>query len=96
MGSELKLYQKKLLKNNMILEVKVWEVTRSKNYLDGVKYSLIVIDFESNKKVLMDNHAPKGHHFHIDNMEFKYRFEGIDKLIEDFKLLVFEHLGVKL
>ena len=47
--------------------MKLWEVEKSKYYPDGVKYSLIFIDSNSNKKILMDNHKPKSHHYHIAN-----------------------------
>lgn len=76
--------------------MKLWEVPKTKKYPDGIKYSLIVIDPSSNKKVLMDNHTPKGHHYHIDEEEFYYLYSSIDQLIEDFKSLVKVHLGVSL
>jgi hypothetical protein len=44
----------------------------------------------------MDNHSPKGHHYHLDKSEFDYLFKDIDQLIEDFKVLVKIHIGVKL
>lgn len=44
----------------------------------------------------MDNHHPKGPHFHLDNDEFDYDYKSDDKLIEDFKKLVLQHIGEKL
>ena len=76
--------------------MKLWEVEKSKYYPDGVKYSLIFIDSNSNKKILMDNHKPKSHHYHIDNKEFHYFYKGEDQLIKDFKLLVKTHIGIDL
>ena len=94
MKAELKLHQKKFLEGSLIIEIKLWEVASTKKYPDGVKYSLIVVDLKANKRVLMDNHAPKGHHYHLDNTEVEYQFNGIGQLIEDFKSLVKIHLGV--
>ena len=74
--------------------MKLWEVEKSKYY--PVKYSLIFIDSNSNKKILMDNHKPKGHHYHIDNKEFHYSYNNEDQLIKDFKLLIKTHIGIDL
>ena len=96
MKAELRLRQKKILKNSMILELKLWEVPKTKNYPDGIRYSLIVVDPPSKKKVLMDNHSPKGHHYHLDQDEFEYQYDSVDQLLEDFKSLVKIHLGVNI
>ena len=69
---------------------------KSKHYPDGIKYSLIFIDLKSNKRVLMDNHKPKGYHYHIDDKEFYYSYSHIDQLTDDFKSLVKIHTGVDL
>jgi len=53
-------------------------VTKSKGYPDSVRYALIAIHPDSKKRVLMDNHSPKGHHYHLDGNEFEYEFTGID------------------
>lgn len=57
---------------------------------------MICIDRVSGKKVLMDNHKPKGPHYHINSNEFGYEFESLDQLIIDFRNLIFAHLGVQL
>jgi len=44
----------------------------------------------------MDNHHPKGPHVHLDERELPYEFSNEDKLIDDFKKLVLEHLEVKI
>jgi len=44
----------------------------------------------------MDNHKPKGPHYHINSNEFGYEFESLDQLIIDFRNLIFAHLGVQL
>lgn len=79
-----------------MVELKIWQVAKSKGYPDGVRYALIAIHPDSKKKVLMDNHSPKGHHYHLDSIEFDYEFKDIDQLVEDFIDLVKIHMGVKL
>jgi len=69
MSASLKLHSKRILKDGTIVEMKVWEVPRSHNYPEGFKYSLIAVDPTSETKVLMDNHNPKGHHYHLDREE---------------------------
>ena len=76
--------------------MKLWEVAKTSKYPDGVKYSLIFINVKKKKKVLMDNHNPKGHHYHLDDSEFDYEYFGVDQLIDDFKSLVKIHVGVQL
>jgi hypothetical protein len=45
-------------------------------------------------RYLMDNHHPKGHHVHFDETEAPYEYVSDEKLIEDFKRFVLNHLGV--
>ena len=96
MAAELKLHSKKVFKNGLVIEMKIWEIQGNKAYPDGFKYSLIAINPEDGSKVLMDNHSPKSHHYHINNDEFPYLYQNLDRLIADFKGLVLNHLGVKL
>jgi hypothetical protein len=44
----------------------------------------------------MDNHHPKGPHYHIDEFEMPYNFTGLDQLVDDFRKLATEHMGVQL
>lgn len=44
----------------------------------------------------MDNHHPKSDHIHIKDTEVSYEFKSVEKLIEDFKELVLEHLGISI
>lgn len=96
MSAVLYLHQKKVFENGSVLEMKIWEVNKSKAYPDGIRYSLIFIHHISDRKVLMDNHSPKGHHYHIDINEYDYTYLSIHQLIEDFKSLVKIHMGVTL
>ena len=96
MKAALRYYVKKKLQGRYVLELSIHEVGKSKNYPDGIKYGLICIDIKTGKKVLMDNHHPKGPHIHINDDESEYEYTSDDKLIEDFEKLVLQHLGVKL
>ena len=44
----------------------------------------------------MDNHHPKGSHYHIDELEMPYTFIDLDQLVDDFRSIVTEHMGVQL
>lgn len=94
MKARLLFYLKDTLHGRYVLELSIHDVGKSRQYPDGVKYGLICIDIKSGKKVLMDNHHPKGPHIHIDDEELEYTYTSDDKLIEDFKGLVLQHLGV--
>jgi hypothetical protein len=96
MKARLVYWQKALLQDRYILEMKIHEVLKSSQYEDGVRYRLIAVDQETGRRVLMDNHHPKGHHAHFDKMEIPYEFVNEETLIEDFKRMVLEHLEVKL
>ena len=79
-----------------ILEMKLWEVPKTSKYPDAIKYSLIFINPTNGKKILMDNHIPKGHHYHLDDQEFDYQYRDIPQLVDDFKSLVKIHMGATL
>ena len=78
------LHEKIRTAEGVVVEFKVWQVPKSKNYPEGVKYSFFAAH---SGKVLVgyDNHSPKGHHRHFDEEEGSYDFEGFEKLREDFK-----------
>ncbi len=96
MKAKLVYWHKAKLHDRYILELKIWNVGKSASYSDGSKFRLICMDIKTNKKVLIDNHKPKGPHVHIDNKEIPYSYCDVDTLIENFKKLIFEHMGVKL
>jgi hypothetical protein len=51
----------------------------------GVRYRLAFVrGGEETPAVLYDNHAPKGHHRHIEGVEEAYAFVNVDQLITDF------------
>lgn len=76
--------------------MKIHKVGRSTKYPDGVKYSLILHDLETGKRVLMDNHHPKGPHIHVNGEEIPYQFIDEERLIKDFKALVLTNMEVKI
>lgn len=84
------------IQTRFIMELKIHEISDDVRYEDGVKYSLVFIDLKNKRRVLMDNHAPKGHHFHLDDKEYLYEYLSDDDLIEKFKSLVMDHFGVKI
>lgn len=76
------------------MEMTIHDVGRSDRYPDGIKYGLLLLDLKTGRRVLMDNHHPKGPHMHLDDAELPYEYKSDDKLIEDFKAIVLEHMGV--
>jgi hypothetical protein len=93
--SQLIYYLKQEVKHKYLMELRIHRV-EDKRYSDGVKYSLLLIEMKTGNKVLMDNHHPKGHQFHLDNDEFPYRYENESRLIDDFKNLILQHFGEKI
>lgn len=96
MKAILRIYEKYRFKNRYIIEMSLHEVSDKKRYPSNVKYGLICIDSKTGRKVLMDNHHPKGDHVHLDEKEISYEFTTPEALVIDFKKLVLEHFGVKL
>jgi hypothetical protein len=65
MRAVLRYHEKYHLRNRYLIEMSIFEVSEPR-YPLGVKYRLICLDFIKGKRVLMDNHYPKGHHVHLD------------------------------
>lgn len=78
-----------------VLATKIWLID-DRRYPAGVKFSLIFIDTKTGRKVLLDNHHPKGPHVHLDDEEFTYHYKSEKQLILDFRTFVYQHFGVKL
>ncbi|HBE01137.1 MAG TPA: hypothetical protein DC049_01490 [Spirochaetia bacterium] len=87
-------YYKNYIKGQFIVEFNIFQLRNVKDYPNNIKYRLICTDIRNNRKILFDNHKPKGHHYHIDEKEYLYNFISEIKLIDDFKQLVLEHFGV--
>ena len=78
-----------------MLETKIWFVEDSR-YPASVKYRLIFVDTKSGRRVLIDNHYPKGPHYHLDEKEFAYFYLDERQLVADFRALVFQHFGMNI
>ncbi|MBI1935842.1 hypothetical protein HYS31_05365 [Candidatus Woesearchaeota archaeon] len=81
--SELVFHDKKILDNEHLMEIRIWQVKKDKYNPEGFHYSLVLI--KNTKRILgYDNHERKGHHKHFHDKELKYNFESVDKLLNDF------------
>ncbi len=96
MKATLVRHEKFIVRRRYLIEISVYQIPKSNHYKDGLKWGLICVDRVSGKKVLMDNHHPKGPHVHIDDDEMPYDFDGLDKLASDFRQLITEHMGVQI
>jgi hypothetical protein len=96
MQAVLVRHEKFTVRRRYVVEVTVHEVSRTPRYRDGLKWGLICVDRVTGKRVLMDNHHPKGPHIHVDDDELPYEFTNLDQLVHDFRRLVTEHLGVQI
>ena len=68
-----------------LYELMVWAVPRTTRYSQGVRYRLAFVRLGyDTPSVLYDNHHPKGHHRHIEDVEEPYGFKDVDQLIVDF------------
>lgn len=84
------LHRSKLVLNSSrVREIVIWKVPSSKNYPEGIKYRLALVDPLWKKViVLFDNHAPKGHHYHLKcGRVVQYTFVSMTELIEDYLCL---------
>jgi len=83
--TKLVYYRKTTTPEGDIIEWKIWRVDKSKEFPNGVKYSLVYI--HKNIRVLgYDNERSKGHHKHYFGEEIPYKFENVEKLMADFEL----------
>jgi len=96
MKAKLVRHEKFILRKRFTIEITVHEIENSKQYPDKLKWGFICIDRVSGKKILMDNYHPKGPHIHIDDLEMPYEFKDLDQLVDDFRSLVTEHMGVQI
>ena len=89
-------HEKFIVRRRFVVEISVHQMPESERYKDGLKWGLICVDQVNGRRVLMDNHHPKGPHIHIDDDELPYDFHGLDQLITDFRRLINEHMGVRI
>jgi hypothetical protein len=83
MAAVLVLHTKEI-KGNEIVEIKVWQIPKSKAFFHGVRYSIAYIR-DGKRLVGYDNGEGKGHHRHYRDKEEPYNFLDIWRTIADFK-----------
>lgn len=93
-NSKLYFYIKHKVQKKYVMELKIFQIRDDPRYRDGVKYSLVFVEPKTGRRVLMDNHFPKGHHIHLDDREYSNVYISEELLIEKFRELVFSHFGV--
>ncbi len=66
-------------------EVRISKFPPSADSLQGIRYSLCLIDLESGEVILLyDVHRGKAHHRHLRGTEAAYEFVDEGKLLDDF------------
>jgi len=79
------LHLRDYLPNGLLREIRIHEVSVSRNYPDGVKYSCYLGDPETGEKIIgYDIHPGKGHHRHVRGRETLYEFRDLEALLGDF------------
>ncbi len=85
--AKLKYHLKRIFPEGDILEIKIWEVPKSKDFPEGIKYSMVYVkvDEEGARRILCyDNERGKGHHRHYFDEEERIEFKGWDELVRMF------------
>jgi hypothetical protein len=96
MKAVLIYYQKRLFQERYIMEMTIHDVGHSIRYPDGIKYGFLLFDMTTGRRVIFDNHHPKGPHIHLEQEELPYLYQNDEQLIEDFKTFVLKHMGIAL
>ncbi len=78
MKASLILHTKEV-KGNEIVEIKIWQVPKTKDKPHGIKYSIVYV--KGDKR----NAEGKGDHRHFLDREDRYLFTNIWDLLNDFK-----------
>ena len=77
-------YGKALLADGAVVEMTIWQLTRkTQERPHGSKYSLFC-GYDGQRIVGYDNERDKGDHKHLGSLEFRHKFESVDKMIADF------------
>jgi len=78
------IYTRNVLSENELVEIKIWEIPKSNDFPEGLKYSFVYV--KDGIRILgYDNERKKGHHRHFKEEETETEFEGIWKLLSKFK-----------
>lgn len=84
MKAVLAYYDKQVLPDGGIVEMKIWELaTPVRGSTHRLKYSLFY-GYPGNRLVGYDNEPGKGDHRHIEGRQEKYAFSTVEALMTDF------------
>jgi len=84
MKATLAFYDKQVLPDGTIVEMKIWSVPEPvPGSAHGLKYSLFY-GRPGDRLVGYDNERGKGDHRHIEGKEEPYRFSSAEQLVQDF------------
>jgi Family of unknown function (DUF6516) len=84
MKAVLAYYDKQVLPDRTIVEMKIWQVPHSvPGSAHGLKYSLFY-GLPGKRLVGYDNERGKGDHRHLEDQEVPYAFTTPEQLIADF------------
>ena len=77
-------YDKAVLPDGSILEMTIWKLPHTTSERPhGLKYSLF-FGLNGKRIVGYDNERGKGDHKHLGDVEIRYRFVSVEKLVADF------------
>ena len=77
-------FDKAVLPDNSVVEMTIWQLPKpSTERPHGLKYSLFY-GRDGLRIVGYDNERGKGDHKHLGEMESRYRFVNVEKLLTDF------------
>ena len=85
MASKLIVKRTVILSENEKIDIKVWQVPKTKDKPEGIKYSVnyrILKKDEWISRIRVDNSEGKGHHVHIDKKVKEYNFVSIEETIK--------------
>lgn len=83
--ASLILDKKESTDDGLLIQLKVWRITKSDRYPLGLKYRLVLVDPARHEVLLLfDNHWPKGPHVHWGDQERPYEFFSLEVLLKDF------------
>lgn len=84
MRAVLAFYNKQVLTDGAIVEMKIWQLANPvRGSTHKLRYSLFY-GFPGNRFVGYDNEPGKGDHRHFEGEEAAYNFRSVEKLMADF------------
>lgn len=83
MRAELVYHEKRYFSDGSFQEIKIWRVPQSKDKPHGLRYSFAYV-VNDERVVGYDNYEYKADHRHYKGVEYLYRFQGLERLWQDF------------